>query len=1010
MLTTRDSLGRVSSPQFVGRSDQLSTLSAAFEAASGGRSTTVLISGEAGVGKTRLVDEFCQRVRADGALVASGACVPTDGGGLPYGPVVGIVRDVLRQPDGGPDVLGPVAQLLGLDDGPVRATSDGEGPAAAGSPPPARVPEHLDGVARTRLFESILNAITRLSQRSPVVLVFEDLHWADSASGELLDFLTRNLVDAKTMIVGTYRSDELMRDQPVHARLAELSRHPRAVSVRLEGLDRAEMSSLIGGILGEEPGWTLVDAVFTRSQGNPFFAEELTASRDNASLSPELQGVILTRVESLSKHAQQVLRVASVAGPTVTHELLVAVGVLPAHVLDDAVAEIVDKNIMVVDLDIAGYAFRHALLREAVYAKLLPGERGRLHRDLAKTLTADAGLGASGPGHRAAELANHWWAAGDWPEAFDASVAAGDVALAIWALPEAHAHFEHALAALGRLPAVPPGVDETELFLKAANVAYLTGAGERAVELATTAAAGADDRGDVDLIARVHLQLGRNLWDVGQAKRAFMAYRRASEVLAAQGATPIAARIMAEEARLLMLMSRYSEADRRGLEALALARSSGDRLVEAHVLSTLGACRANRGYIDEAIELHRTSIAIATELGSLEDINRGYNNFSCALLDGGRPAEAAGLIYESMAAGARLGFDRLNQVAANSAEALIRLGQFNEAEALLELAGEPGMGICGIAASLPVSIAILRGRFDEATTLMQPLADATQDRIDINSQSTYHVSIAQLALEQGRPADAVAAVAAARAMNPETEDGPCANEMCAIGVRALADLATGARTHGRRVDVDALRAQAAAIVDDARMMATPTEDAHLVLQRTTGFAATCEAEFSRFSTSDPALWAAVVSIWDDANEVYLSAYARWRQAEALLASRTGRHEATQCLQAAWAVCVAAGALPLQTQIEELASRARVELRSLDLAPPRSTVGDDLGLTPREVEILGQLALGRTDREIAEALFISKKTASVHVSNVLHKLDVTNRVEAGRVGQAHGLRGAEAAAG
>jgi len=164
----------------------------------------------------------------------------------------------------------------------------------------------------------------------------------------------------------------------------------------------------------------------------------------------------------------------------------------------------------------------------------------------------------------------------------------------------------------------------------------------------------------------------------------------------------------------------------------------------------------------------------------------------------------------------------------------------------------------------------------------------------------------------------------------------------------------------------------------------------------------CVAEESRLSRSDPSLWAAAVALWDNAHEPYRAAYCQWRQAEALLESRVGRGEATDCLQAAYATASRIGAIPLRTRIEQLAQRARITLSAAVVLP--SSPADSLGLTPRELEILGQLADGMTDREIAEALFISKKTASVHVSNVLHKLDVSNRVEAGRVGQAHGLGG------
>ncbi len=168
-------------------------------------------------------------------------------------------------------------------------------------------------------------------------------------------------------------------------------------------------------------------------------------------------------------------------------------------------------------------------------------------------------------------------------------------------------------------------------------------------------------------------------------------------------------------------------------------------------------------------------------------------------------------------------------------------------------------------------------------------------------------------------------------------------------------------------------------------------------------AAQCGAEESRLHHSDPGRWAEAVARWEDAGEPYPAAYCRWREAEALLAGGNGRSRADECLQDAWRVSAALGTVPLTEQIERLAQRARIALRDLEpAAGDAPTVAADLGLTPREVEVLGQLAAGRTDREIADELFISKKTASVHVSNILRKLAVANRVEAGRIGQAQGL--------
>jgi DNA-binding NarL/FixJ family response regulator len=228
--------------------------------------------------------------------------------------------------------------------------------------------------------------------------------------------------------------------------------------------------------------------------------------------------------------------------------------------------------------------------------------------------------------------------------------------------------------------------------------------------------------------------------------------------------------------------------------------------------------------------------------------------------------------------------------------------------------------------------------------------------------------------------------------------------MCAIGMRALVDGVALAQAHGQRIDTSPALAQGAALVVEANRLVDG--GAGLRPPQAMACIAMCVAEQSRFSRSEPSLWASAVSLWDAAHEPYRAAYCQWRQAEALLENRVGRREAEACLQAAFATASRIGALPLRTRIEQLAQRARITL-SVSLAPAASSA-DSLGLTPRELEILGQLADGMTDREIAEALFISKKTASVHVSNVLHKLDVTNRVEAGRIGQAHGLGSARAA--
>jgi DNA-binding CsgD family transcriptional regulator len=376
------------------------------------------------------------------------------------------------------------------------------------------------------------------------------------------------------------------------------------------------------------------------------------------------------------------------------------------------------------------------------------------------------------------------------------------------------------------------------------------------------------------------------------------------------------------------------------------------------------------------------------------------------LVDAGRLEEGAALIFESLEEGDRLGFLKINGAASNSAHALIRLGRYREAEALIAQMGDQGIGICATAPQLvPAPMMTRQGRFDEAESLLADADQLTALLADVQTRGLFHIQAAELALEQGRPDHAYEEVERALTLAAGTDDYTFGLEMCALGVRALADRLDDARARGRGLDADKAGLLALELVEEAdRLVAAPAARGGQVPPRATAFASMCAAEQSRLRQSQPELWEAAAASWDAAGEPYPAAYCRWRQAEAILEGGGGRSRAIQCLQAAWQASTELDVPPLRARIERLAERARVPLPSMEEHPgaDRATVGEDLALTPREVEVLGQLAAGRTDREIAEALFISKKTASVHVSNLLRKLDVSNRVEAGKVGQAHGL--------
>jgi DNA-binding CsgD family transcriptional regulator/tetratricopeptide (TPR) repeat protein len=988
----------VSSPLFVGRTEELGIVAGAFDEVVDGTARTVLVAGEAGVGKTRFVDEVSARLRQLGAVVARGACLSVEGGDLPYGPFVAIIGHLVRQLDDEVDAsLSALAAGLGVG-----------GPALGESVVGHAASSHLaDEMAKTKLFGSILTAFASVAQRLPLALVLEDLHWADSGSVELMAFLTRNLVDAPVLLVGTYRSDDVDPTQPPRELVSELSRHPMVTSIVLEPFDRAEMVELLTGIIGRDPVPALVDSVWERSQGNAFYAEELTAARDDPHLSISLRDVIMSGIEGLSSDGQRLLRVAAVIGSRVDHDLLEAVGVLDAAAVDDAVVEVVARQVLVVDEDTEGYRFRHELLREAIDHAQLPYERRRLHGLVAQALSCDPALGPADPVLRVSALARHWWAAGSWVDALASSMAAAEATYSAWAFPETLAHLERALASLDRLDEadLARDVDRGRVVEQAADVAFLAGERQRCVVLAREAV-DATDPTDLAALARRLVLLGRNLWAVGDSEGAFEAYRLAAAVVPAEPSA-VRARVLAEDAKGYAMLARWQEAVRRADEAIAVARQVGATSEECHAMHTRGISRGCLGFLDEGIAEVRAALAIAEEIGSADDAHRGYFGLSGLLLESGRLEEAAALVFDRAAAGEELWGVRLNGAAGNSVLALVSLGRLDEAESLLALAGEPGYGIFGAAPSyLAATIALRRGNLVETAEQLAINDELIASIDDLQWRGGHHVLAAELALLEQRPRVAYAHIEQALALAVATDDTTSRPEMFALGLRSLADEVEAARTSGARIDVQKSRAVAAAMVEDCeRVVAAPTERGGVSPPRSPALLATCLAEASRLQGPDPACWQRAGALWVGAGEPHPVAYCQWREAEALLAGRAGRARARQLIQEAWRSSVAIGSAPLARSIEDLARRARVELipASGDGPPDAgATIGDDLGLTPREVEVLGQLAAGRRDAEIAEALFISRKTASVHVSNILRKLDVANRVEAGRVGQAHGL--------
>ncbi|MGX5654940.1 ATP-binding protein, partial [Geodermatophilus nigrescens] len=416
----------------VGRAREIAALESAVDRAAAGRGSAVLVAGDAGVGKSRLLDELAARAAGRGLRVLTGHCVDLGEVGLPYLPFVDLLRPVAAE-------LGEGAAGL-FAAGAGAAESDGADLDAAVR---ALRPPVDDG--RLQLFEAVAGALASLAAQTPVLVLLEDLHWADRSSRDLLRYLLARLADEPVAVVASYRSDDLHRRHPLRPLLAELVRLPGVERLDLGPLPDPAVEELVRGLAAGVDDRT-VDDVVARAEGNAFYAEELLAAGLAGETLPwALTDVLLARVEQLSPAAQQVLRGVAVAGRRVRHELLSAVGGPSDGDLERALAEAVHSHLLVVDPD-GAYRFRHALLREAVLADLLPGERVRLHAAVAAHLAAVPGAGT------AAERAHHLQESNDLPGALTASLEAADEAGRAGAPAERLQHLE---AALALWPAVP---------------------------------------------------------------------------------------------------------------------------------------------------------------------------------------------------------------------------------------------------------------------------------------------------------------------------------------------------------------------------------------------------------------------------------------------------------------------------------------------------------------------------------------------------------------------------
>jgi tetratricopeptide (TPR) repeat protein len=376
------------------------------------------------------------------------------------------------------------------------------------------------------------------------------------------------------LVVVTYRNDE-PGQQRLGPFLAELDRAGRVERIELARLDQIQTGAQLVGLLGAAPAAELVEAVFARSEGNPFFTEELLAAVQAGSgeLPATARDLLRGRVQTLPELAQQLLAVVAVAGRPVSHRLLAAVASVDDQLVE-ALRAAVGSQLLVTVPGEDGYQVRHALLREVVDADLLPGERARLHADYARALTNQSELADTAPAVAAAELAVHWDAAGDPTQALPASIQAGVAAEGAHAFAEAARHYERALQLWEQVsdPGRAARLDRVELLTKAADAAGASGRTQRALVLLSTALDQLDPADDSVRVGLLYMRLGGQCWSAGDEPACLAALEKAVRMLPAEP-SPERARVLAYHAQYLMLADRWREAARRAEEALAVART-----------------------------------------------------------------------------------------------------------------------------------------------------------------------------------------------------------------------------------------------------------------------------------------------------------------------------------------------------------------------------------------------------------------------------------------------------
>ncbi|MGW6831502.1 helix-turn-helix transcriptional regulator [Streptomyces massasporeus] len=996
------------SPVFVGRAEELGTLHDALARAREGEPQALLVGGEAGVGKTRLVEEFAAAARDRGAVVALGGCVEIGADGLPFAPFSTALRALRRE------LPGELAAAAAGQEEELARLLPELGESRAGR-------HDEDGMAR--LFELTARLLERVTAEHTVVLALEDLHWADASTRHLLSYLLRTLRTGRLVVLATYRSDDIHRRHPLRPLLAELDRLRTIRRVELARFNRDEVGRQVTGILAHEPEPERVDAIFERSDGNAFFVEELAVAAHEGcrtGLTDTLRDLLLVRVEGLPEPAQQVARIVAEGGSTVEYRLLAAVARLAEDDLIEALRDAVNANILAPAPGGDGYRFRHSLVREAVSDDLLPGERSRLNRRYAEALESDPALVPAD--QRATRLASYWYHAHDaakaLPAVLEASVEARrrhayseqlrllERAMELWdAAPDA---VRRSLRPVDYAEVYPPcGCDPAttalrhlDLLAEAAVAGRLCGERERALKITKRALRLLEDEHDPLRAAWFWIQRSRLVQGLARGD-GWKEIATAQELVRGLPPSEVHAEVLATAAHWSMLHEPGPDALTAAERAVEYARMVGADDIEANARLTLGGLMVDAGQIEAGLG-HMYDVrdeVVARGLAAI--VGRSHVNLPSVLEGVGRSEDSVGLLREGLRLTGRMGLrDAEAWVWSNLAESLISLGRWDEAADAAGNAQRRGQtaGPHGSGANCLAYLALARGQVAEAARHLAQgrAAYGPHDPMPQHDLPISWLTIA-LAAAEGRLADARAELTRTLESGFPLGTQRYAWPLLLQAATAEADArALPAARDGREQVLDGIHSAVKSLTTHAPVWLAHESWVRAELHRAEG-------------RSTPDTWSEVVTAFEPLGRPYDLARVRYRLAESLL-TRTGedqRERATELLRLARTVARHLGARPLADAATALGRRARLPLTpAAQPGPAPADPAEALGLTSRERDVLRLVAAGHTNRRIAQELFISPKTASVHVSNILGKLGVSGRGEAAAVAHRLGLFPAE----